>query len=350
MEPTVELTGAARSWAKSANTCRYLAFRPEGDARTVLPLFREAIRAADDAESPAQQQAGRVLVDGPNLLIRLRETPYGTRLPWLERLVEHLAVRGLAGRFTKPRERWSGRMESLGESSRLMVFFAGRNAVSERWVRVLLDLMMPMAVNVQVSAGLHAFSIPVDDDLPATVLDLAETTTGLFLNDSDDDVIADMNVTGRTTCAFSVSEKVLATDRQLDVFRAMIRDLAADLDVAWIGRRRPGGETSISVYAPVVEPPGDRLVPEVYMQVPAAWSRSVPDVQGIQLLGPAHLAAAHDLTRWRTTPLPGGRALVEAPDLGAWYGADPPSEATLAQARADFGDLIVRDYLSLPRG
>lgn len=133
MRPTVELTGAARSWAKSSNTCRYLAFHPEGDPHTMLPLFREAVRAADDPESPAQQ-AGCILVDGPNLLIRLRQTPPGTRMPWLERLVEQLAARGLAGRFTKPRERWSGRLESLGGASRLVVFFAGRPVAPEHWV------------------------------------------------------------------------------------------------------------------------------------------------------------------------------------------------------------------------
>lgn len=181
------------------------------------------------------------------------------------------------------------------------------------------------------------------------MLDLAETTTGLYLLDSDDDVIADINVTGRTTCALSVSEKVLPTVRQLDIFRAMIEDLAADLDVAWIGRRRPDGQASISVYEPVVETPGDQVVPEVYMEVPAAWSRSVPDVQGIQLLGPAHLAAAHDLTKWKVSPLPGGRALVEAPALDAWYGAEAPGASTLEQGRADFGETVVRDLPTLLR-
>ncbi|MCY1306891.1 hypothetical protein D9M70_567750 [compost metagenome] len=85
----------------------------------------------------------------------------------------------------------------------------------------------------------------------------------------------------------------------------------------------------------------------MYLQVPAAWSRSVPDAQGIQLLGPAHLAAAHDLTGWNMSPLPGGRALVEAPSLDAWYGPEAPDASMLEQARAGFGEAVVRDLPTL---
>lgn len=86
----------------------------------------------------------------------------------------------------------------------------------------------------------------------------------------------------------------------------------------------------------------------------------VPDVHGVQLLTDAHLERAHDLTSWDIVPLGNGRHLVMADDLGAWYqpiaGQPPrgiPSPTSLlppdldmvAQARADFGDMILTPEL-----
>ncbi|GAA4115750.1 hypothetical protein GCM10022215_14830 [Nocardioides fonticola] len=70
-------------------------------------------------------------------------------------------------------------------------------------------------------------------------------------------------------------------------------------------------------------------------------SSFTPDAYGIQILTDAHLARAHDLTGWLTTPLAGGRYLVEHPDLAAWYAQPEPHPDVLAKARADFGDMIL---------
>lgn len=83
----------------------------------------------------------------------------------------------------------------------------------------------------------------------------------------------------------------------------------------------------------------------------------VPDAHGIQLLTDAHLDHAHDLTNWDITPLSGGRHLVAAKDLEAWFQPIPgpnvndpvvrptdllPADPDLiAEARADFGDMII---------
>lgn len=83
----------------------------------------------------------------------------------------------------------------------------------------------------------------------------------------------------------------------------------------------------------------------------------VPDAFGLQLLTDAHLERANDLSAWDITPLGGGRHIVAARDLEAWYrpvhdqsleysecthDAFLPSDPhTLAQARDDFGDMIL---------
>lgn len=65
------------------------------------------------------------------------------------------------------------------------------------------------------------------------------------------------------------------------------------------------------------------------------------DAYGIQLLSDTHLAAAHDLTGWLITPLTQGMHLVEHPDPAAWFAHDEPDPHVLAQARRDFGPMII---------
>jgi hypothetical protein len=69
--------------------------------------------------------------------------------------------------------------------------------------------------------------------------------------------------------------------------------------------------------------------------------RYVPDAHGIQVVRDAHLANAHDLSRWTVTDLGHGRHLVEAPDLAPWYADRLPDPGTVARARHDFGAMIL---------
>ena len=80
------------------------------------------------------------------------------------------------------------------------------------------------------------------------------------------------------------------------------------------------------------------------------WERFVPDANGIQLLTTHHVERARDLSGWTVTPAGTDRWLVEAADLGAWFGPTTsdemvanqwPDPAVLAQARSDFGPLIL---------
>lgn len=82
---------------------------------------------------------------------------------------------------------------------------------------------------------------------------------------------------------------------------------------------------------------------EVRYNMPLLAS-TVPDASGVQLLTDVHLERASNLSEWNVTAVAGGRHLVEAPDLTSWY-AQPVSEAVLAKARADFGEMILRSEM-----
>lgn len=87
----------------------------------------------------------------------------------------------------------------------------------------------------------------------------------------------------------------------------------------------------------------DRLA---YDRFPDRWHEFTLDPCGIQVLTDQHLTKANDLSGWTTTRLDEHHYLVEAKDLAAWYATpllktDPVDPDLLAQARADFGGMIL---------
>ena len=87
-------------------------------------------------------------------------------------------------------------------------------------------------------------------------------------------------------------------------------------------------------------PPGVEFTK--YTGNPHLRTRFVPDACGIMLLTDSHLERAHNLSSWMIEPLGHGRHLVQAPDLAAWCTEPVPDPEVLAQARRDFGRMILR--------
>ena len=71
------------------------------------------------------------------------------------------------------------------------------------------------------------------------------------------------------------------------------------------------------------------------------WDRYVPDVNGIQLLTAAHLDRVGNLDGWLVEEVAAGRYLVQARDLEPWYAQPDPQADVLAQARAQFADVLL---------
>jgi hypothetical protein len=70
-------------------------------------------------------------------------------------------------------------------------------------------------------------------------------------------------------------------------------------------------------------------------------SAYVPDAHGFQVLRQAHLDNARDLGEWSVTPVGDDRYVVEYRDLDEWYTPPRPPGELIAQARADFGGMIL---------
>jgi hypothetical protein len=122
------------------------------------------------------------------------------------------------------------------------------------------------------------------------------------------------------------------TDASLGVVAAGRRMLVASAESAVYG--------AVLVDRPLSHPEGLPFVGSGnYFRWSRHWDRVVPDVYGVQVLGPKHLEHVKDLSGWVSTRLDGGRFLVEARDLGAWYEGVPDPDL-LAAARVDFGGII----------
>lgn len=67
----------------------------------------------------------------------------------------------------------------------------------------------------------------------------------------------------------------------------------------------------------------------------------MPDAHGVSILTDAHLDRAHDLSAWTIHRLGGGRHLLTATDLAPWYAHTTVDPDVLAQARRDFGRMII---------
>lgn len=73
----------------------------------------------------------------------------------------------------------------------------------------------------------------------------------------------------------------------------------------------------------------------------AMFRTQVPDAHGVSILTDAHLDRAHDLSAWNIHPLGQGRHLLTAADLAPWYAHTTVDPDVLAQARRDFGRMII---------
>lgn len=78
------------------------------------------------------------------------------------------------------------------------------------------------------------------------------------------------------------------------------------------------------------------------------WGDYVPGVFGMQVLTDAHLSRVSDLSAWHVGPVAPGRHLVEARELGDWFGPDGPSDEVVVAAQADFGPAIIPKDLPRP--
>ena len=71
------------------------------------------------------------------------------------------------------------------------------------------------------------------------------------------------------------------------------------------------------------------------------WGEFVVDAAGVNLLTERHLAHAHDLSNWELEQVTPRRFIVSSKRLEDWLGGEAATPATVAEARHDFGDMIL---------
>ena len=130
-----------------------------------------------------------------------------------------------------------------------------------------------------------------------------------------------------------------------DVIRASSRDLVYGFVKRGTFTHEAEAGTSLERDWPQPPPPGSPR--DAFEDV------AVPDVFGIQLLGPGIADRIPAGGEWRSTRLDGGRVLVEHQDLDAWLreprledalkGVTSPPAELLARARADFASILFRE-------
>lgn len=135
---------------------------------------------------------------------------------------------------------------------------------------------------------------------------------------------------------FRVQDAKADWPAQVDLARRAVIALPEASDVGFV--RRDDHPTS-SWTAPV--PTWRGIEASLVRVARPLLARYVPDVHGIQLLSRSHLDSASDLSRWRSTALPGDRFLVEARDLGPWYASAQPDADAVGQALSDFGAMVL---------
>jgi hypothetical protein len=133
----------------------------------------------------------------------------------------------------------------------------------------------------------------------------------------------------------------LPTSKRQHALRQALIDHAPHLDFATIRRTATAWTANDALKFWLSLPPYHHTHNGYYASRRDLDTTQVPDAAGIQLLTDHHLANAHDLSNWNITTVAPGKHLVEAPDLDPWYAEDAPDPDTIAQARIDFGAMIL---------
>lgn len=141
---------------------------------------------------------------------------------------------------------------------------------------------------------------------------------------------------------FQVVDEQLGWQKLLHQLRSTLVGLTEYTSQAFI-RYAHRGALSIMDIDRVVQLPGIRESHVRYNK--HLLDKYVPDAHGLQVLREAHLLRAADLSRWDVSEVGHGRFLVEAADLEPWYADAVPDPAVLAQARLDFGDMLLTEQV-----
>lgn len=140
-----------------------------------------------------------------------------------------------------------------------------------------------------------------------------------------------------TSAILAIASRTMTWRTRLDTLTQILRDVGPHLEVGLIDTVDPMVVSWTDIRA--MPDPGSDQVNSID-DIDVAREH-IPDAYGLQVLTSTHLAKAHDLSAWTITDLGNERHLVQHPDPAAWFAHRSPEPQILAEARHDFGDLIL---------
>ncbi|MFG2845966.1 hypothetical protein ACGF12_22770 [Kitasatospora sp. NPDC048296] len=312
-----------------------------GGGAELLDAVQAAVAAAngDGAEGAMWGQAPALTLAGAGVSLKDYWGP-DSLTSWLDAFARALAVHGLTGRVAATPAVMPPRWFRFGAEPRAGAFLALERPLTERtfaepWCQSAYAWAGRSGGEAHLAAGAVLQRVPSTDVARYLARSLANTRTTLAYLDPDrprasrvwaqDDGLAVLQVydpaAGWEALVKRARDAVLANAARA---RLAFIDMTPKWSYGWEDRGRE--LPAVPVHA-------------VYNNDPL-WARRLPDVHAIQLLNSTHLNQAVDLSGWTITEVNPGRYLVEARDLAAWCAQGAPSEAVLAQARADFGPAL----------
>ncbi|MEO5319204.1 hypothetical protein PV761_11540 [Arthrobacter sp. CC3] len=363
-EVEIVWTALSKAWRKAQYEELWLQFRPRG-SKDVFEAVEAAVQMANQAVDDAGWgddvfTAGVSDSDaGPVALMIRAGTEEGVRA-WFAAFAQHLETLGKSGRVAAAPEaffpEWlSGAVDVPLQLNAFVSYqtddLALLDAEQERraW-HVPTDLTAQIAeaatawgrfedADVYLSRRIHQTRTRnpnVGQALAAGAIKFAMARVAYLRSEPRRFTWASMSPLGRA-CYGVVDDTISWQDRLAQVVRAMTA-FPAETDLAFVQySAAPSSWGDLAGARPALP-----HVEEYHVRYNRHLNgQYVPDAHGIQLLTDAHLEHANDLSGWNITSLGGGKHLVEAKDLQLWCANIDPDPEILAQARADFGGMIL---------
>lgn len=328
-----------------------------------LPALVQAMDRADEAVGLPSPDRDEVL-NGPVL-----PTPAGIRFyldpfdevawDWLDQLAKNLTAAKISGTITAetavPWPTWMHGPEGYNrrEPGPVMAIAypktsvdddpAATDALQTRIVDHILD-WASQSECIRVAPDMADFALPTDNPRPSFLrvrnVDRLAFFGGIQQPWQRRDVSWSQFIGDRVVSA-RLHAPALTRTQQLEELTGLLTGW--DPETAMYGfltiRQHPSTNGMISLLREA-EPPA-LAGPKQYYLCADNYDAIVADAHGTQLLTDRHLSRARDLSNWEVTEITPHRYLVRAQDLEPWYAGDTPDPEVVAQARSDFGDMIL---------
>jgi hypothetical protein len=377
-EVKISERGLVKAWRDLGEESLWVQFRPSPchDTDEVARAFRQAVRAADDAEEARCRPGDAPRIGGGPVSV----TPAGpvvfvdfcdsrTALTtWIDDVAAALSQQGFAGRIgpihsqpspvdnaalrnlhavtaalSLPIDADEVRRDSVRYVASLPHWYVDA-ATTHAVVQAVMSWCMVEEGNVFLRHELMQFRVAASQTmaLVRSALMTSPRVSVTCARAENDFHRVSFNRMGHVTLQRLRPGSTWQDD--LDSMIPVVVALASQLEVAFLKRAHvPNSHWAGSINCYPGIPFGGQ---GIHRGQPLDFIRHLeavclPDAYGLQVLTERHLQRAEDLRSWHVSEVAAGRYLVAASDLRPWFAEREPPAHVLDRARESFGSLIV---------